>query len=61
MNLLDKWDIIKNRKRSNLRPGYVDTIFEIHENNSKDESGQLPIIVKIEAEEKKEKKRRIIN
>ena len=29
--------------------------------NKRDESGQLPIIVKIEEEEKKEKRKRIIN
>ena len=56
MNLLDKWDIIKNRKHSNLRPGYVEKIFEIHENNQKDESGFLPIIIKPTIEEKKKKR-----
>lgn len=61
MDLIEKWNILKNRKRSNLQPGYVDVIFEINEQNKRNESGELPIIIKIEEKEKKEKKRRIIN
>ena len=56
MFLLDRWDIIKNRKRSNLRPGYVEKIFEIHENNASDESNFLPIIIKPTVEEKQKKR-----
>ena len=55
MNLLERWNNIKNRKRSELQPGYVDVIFEIHNNNASDESGTLPIFIKPIIEEKKKK------
>ena len=56
MLLLDRWDIIKNRKRYNLRPGCVEKIFEIHENNASDESNFLPIIIKPTVEDKQKKR-----
>jgi hypothetical protein len=36
-------------------PGTPDIIFEIHEKNELDESGNKPIIIKLEPEEKKKK------
>ena len=56
MDLIEKWNILKNKNKSNLQAGYIDKIFEIHENNQKDESGFLPIIIKPTLEEKKKKR-----
>jgi hypothetical protein len=56
MDLLEQLERIKSKKKSIYQPGYVDRIFEIHINNEKDESGQIPIIIKLEPEEKKKKK-----
>ncbi len=56
MNLLEQFERIKSRQKSIYQPGYFERIFEIHNNNEKDESGQIPIIIKLEPEEKKKKR-----
>jgi hypothetical protein len=56
MNLLEQFERIKSKQKSIYQPGYVQRIFEIHANNEKDESGQIPIIIKLESEEKKKKR-----
>lgn len=56
MNLLEQFERIKLKKKSIYGPGYIEKIFEIHANNEKDESGQIPIIIKLEPEEKKKKR-----
>jgi hypothetical protein len=41
--------------------GTVHRVFEIHENNARDESGQLPVFVTPTEDDKKQKKRNSIN
>ena len=41
--------------------GTVYRVFEIHEKNAYDESGNLPVFVEPKEEEKKQKKRNSIN
>ncbi len=47
---------IKNKQKSQFQPGYIDRIFEIHTNYEKDEKGDIPVIIKLEPEEKKKKR-----
>ena len=41
--------------------GTVYRVFEIHEKNAYDESGNLPVFVEPKEEEKRQKKRNLIN
>ena len=59
MDLIDQFNKIKNKQKSIYQPGHIERIFEIHANNEKDEKGDIPVIIKLEPEEKK--KRRSIN
>lgn len=56
MNLLDRLNIVKNKKNFKTEPGTVFRIFEIYEDSFKNESGFIPVIIKLEPEEKKLKK-----
>tara|TARA_Y100000996_G_C22483001_1_gene627006 strand:+ start:199 stop:378 length:180 start_codon:yes stop_codon:yes gene_type:complete len=56
MNLLDRLNIVKNKKIFKTEPGTVFRIFEIYEDSFKNESGFIPVIIKLEPEEKKLKK-----
>ena len=58
MHLVEQWNILKNKtkNKSKLQPGHVDKLFEVHENNEKDEQGDIPVIIKPIVEEKKKKK-----
>ena len=52
MNLLDRLNIVKNKKIFKTEPGTVFRIFEIYEDSFKNESGFIPVIIKLEPEEK---------
>lgn len=56
MNLLDRINIVKNKKNFKTESGTIFRIFEIYENSFKNESGFIPVIIKLEPEEKKLKK-----
>ena len=47
---------INNLKESMYSPGYVGRIFEYNSEKAKNESGELPVIIKPEPEDKKKKK-----
>ena len=51
--LMDDHQKLMKRKPFMTAPGTVYRIFEIHENYEKNESGEVPIIVKKEEEPKK--------
>ena len=54
--LAEKIESFKFGKKMKTAHGTVDRVFEIHENNEKDESGQIPIIIKKEEDIGKKKK-----
>ena len=54
--LVEKIESIKFGEKMKTAHGTVDRIFEIHENNEKDESGQIPIIIKKQEDTGKKKK-----
>ena len=58
MYLVEQWENLKKKtkNKSELQPGYVDKLFEVHKNNEKDERGDIPVIIKPTVEEKKIKK-----
>jgi len=56
MDLIEQFNKIKNKQKSQFQPGYIDRIFEIHTNYEKDEKGDIPVIIKLEPEEKKKKR-----
>lgn len=57
MNILERCDLIKkNNIPSKYSPGFVGKVFEYHEKCEKNLDGTLPVIIKLEPEEKKKKK-----
>jgi hypothetical protein len=56
MFLMELHERIKKKPDSELIPGYVDKVFEYYNKTARDESGYLPVIIKLEPEEKKKKK-----
>ena len=56
LDLVERSEIIKNKKKSQFASGYVNRIFEINENNGKDASGFKPVFIKPTIEEKKIRK-----
>ena len=56
LDLVERSEIIKNKKKSQFASGYVNRIFEINENNEKDASGFKPVFIKPTIEEKKNTK-----
>jgi len=56
MDLVEQSNRLLKKKKSKLQPGYVDKLFEVHENNAKDEQNILPVFIKPTVEEKKIKK-----
>ena len=56
MDLVQQFELLKNKKKYINSPGTVDIIFEIHEHNEKDERGVIPVIITPTIEEKKKTK-----
>ena len=56
MFLMELHERIKKKPDSELIPGYVDKVFVYYNKTARDESGYLPVIIKLEPEEKKKKK-----
>lgn len=56
MFLMELHDRLKKKPDSELTPGYIDKVFEYNDKCAKDESGYLPVIIKLESEEKKKKR-----
>lgn len=56
MDLLEQLENVKSKNKSIYQPGSIERIFEVHENNEKDEKGDIPVIIKLEPEEKKKKR-----
>ena len=47
---------LKKKPVSKLQHGFIGRIFEYNDKCARDESGMLPVIVKLEPEEKKKRK-----
>tara|TARA_E500000178_G_C16823072_1_gene662456 strand:- start:489 stop:671 length:183 start_codon:yes stop_codon:yes gene_type:complete len=60
MNLIESHQRVMKKKQPKYKPGSVENIYEYNEMCMRDKSGQLPIIIKLDPEEKK-KKRNMIN
>jgi len=56
MNLIELFERIKHKKCWKSDTGTADIIFEIYESSARDESGRIPIIIKPDPPDKKEKK-----
>tara|TARA_B000000557_G_scaffold235424_1_gene211149 strand:- start:36 stop:218 length:183 start_codon:yes stop_codon:yes gene_type:complete len=56
MNLLELHERLKKKSNLKCKPGSVENIYEYNERSMRDKSGQLPIIIKPDPEEKKKKK-----
>ena len=59
MDLLERLERIKTNVKQNsseYQPGNIDKIFEIYKNSEKNHDGNLPIFIKPEPDEKKQKK-----
>ena len=53
MDLIQQFELLKNKKKHINRPGTVDIIFEIHKDYEKDERGFTPVFIKPTVEDKK--------
>lgn len=56
MNLIELFERMKNRKGYESNSGTADIVHEIYEKSARDESGTLPVIIKPDIQDKKEKK-----
>jgi len=56
MFLMELHERLKKQTSSKFQHGMIERIFEYNEKCAKDASGMLPVIVKVEPEEKKKRK-----
>ena len=56
MNLIELFERMKNRKGYESNPGTADIVHEIYEKSARNESGTLPVIIKPDIPDKKQKK-----
>jgi hypothetical protein len=56
MFLMELHERLKKQPASKLQHGFIGRIFEYNDKCAKDASGMLPVIVKLEPEEKKKRK-----
>ena len=56
MDLSQQFELVKKKKKYISNSGTVDIVFEIHANNEKDASGNIPVCIKPTIEEKKIKR-----
>ena len=59
MDIIKQFEQMQKRGERVYVSGSIENVFRLHERNGRDESGQVPVIIKPEPEEKK--KSRSIN
>ena len=59
MDIIKQFEQMQKRGERVYQSGSIENVFRLHERNGRDKSGQVPVIIKPEPEEKK--KSRSIN